>query len=77
MAELPLVAAAPAIPPASPLAARLHGLTPMSSDELELELLQMLQESLQREEMEAWGQRCAQAGQSLLKSLRVEIKGFW
>ena len=45
--------------------------------ELELELVQMLQESLQREEMEAWGQRCSQAGQSLFKSLRVEIKGFW
>ena len=45
--------------------------------ELELELWQMLQESLQREEMEAWEQRCTQAGQSLFKSLRVEIKGFW
>ena len=45
--------------------------------ELELELVQMLQESLQREEMEAWGQRCTHAGQSLFKSLRVEIKGFW
>ena len=45
--------------------------------ELELELVQMLQESLQREEMEAWEQRCTQAGQSLFKSLRVEIKGFW
>ena len=44
--------------------------------ELELELWQMLQESLQREEMEAWEQRCTQAGQSLFKSLRVEIKGF-
>ena len=45
--------------------------------ELELEFVQMLQESLQREEMEAWEQRCTQAGQSLFKSLRVEIKGFW
>ena len=44
--------------------------------ELELEFVQMLQESLQREEMEAWEQRCTQAGQSLFKSLRVEIKGF-
>ena len=45
--------------------------------ELELELVQMLQENLQREEMEAWEQRCTQAGQRLFKSLRVEIKGFW
>ena len=45
--------------------------------ELELEFVQMLQESLQREEMEVWEQRCTQAGQSLFKSLRVEIKGFW
>ena len=45
--------------------------------ELELEFVQMLQESLQREEMEAWEQRCTQAGQSLFKSLRVEIKGLW
>ena len=44
---------------------------------LELELMHMLQESSQREEMEAWEQRCTQAGQSLFKSLRVEIKGFW
>ena len=45
--------------------------------ELELELVQILQESLQREEMEAWEQRCTQAGQSLFKSLGVEIKTFW